>query len=301
MNRVAGLALFTLLVPAAALALPTAGHGNGVRGFNLSRPLRSFMKTHRDTRKIVLPANAKDYRYVLVKGLGGNNYPRYMARDYAALQHRGLDVEFAPIDTGAGVAHNSAVIEHMIRETRTPIIFIGHSKGVADTADAIGRLAKDDPALVQARVRGLVSIEGAYRGSPVADTLAGNRWGLRAMKLRAWSIGGSIDSALDIRTAVRKTAIDDHPMPTHLVPTVSFIGYKPNMRSILAPGIWFLKKFWKLRSDGLVGHGSAKIAGGDYAFGAYDHGTGAFGRNSDRIMLGLVGHVLEQPQLRLAE
>jgi hypothetical protein len=301
MRSLAALALCTLIAPATALGFPTAGHGDAVRGHNVSRALRSFVKTTRDTKTVVLPKNAKDYRYVLVKGLIGDNYPRYMARDYAALKDRGLDVEFAPINTGAGVAHNSAIIEQMIKTTDKPIVFIGHSKGVADTTDAIGRLAKQDPAMVQSRVRGLVALQGAYKGSPVADSLAGKSWGVRAMKTLAWAVRGSVDSGMDIRTSARLAVINDHPMPTQLVPTVSFIGYKTSLVSALAPGIWFLKKFFKLRSDGLVGHHAAHIDGSDYAYGAFDHATGAFGRNSDRIMLGLLGHVLEQPQLKLAE
>lgn len=301
MRPFAALALCSLLAPSVALAFPTAGHGDPVRGHNVSRALRSFVKSNRDTSKVVLPKNAKDYRYVLVKGLIGDHYPRYMARDYEALKSRGLDVQFAAINTGGGVAHNSAIIEQMIRTTDKPIVFIGHSKGVADTTDAIGRLAKENPAMVQSRVRGLVAIQGAYKGSPVADSLAGKNWGVRAMKALAWAVRGSVDSGMDIRTSARLSVVNDHPMPTQLVPTISFIGYKTNLRSILAPGIWLMKKFFKLRGDGLVGHAAAHIDGSDYAYGAFDHGTGAFGRNSDRIMLGLLGHVLEQPQLKLAE
>ena len=294
LSSLALVACFAVSTP--ALAFPTAGPGSPGGGHNISRALRSFIKTQK-AKDVVLPKNAADYRYVLVKGVIGDAYPRYMARDLAALKGRGLQAEFAPIDTGAGVAHNSAVIEQMIRTTDKPIVFIGHSKGVADTTDAIGRMAKENPQLVQARVRGLVAIEGAYRGSQVADKLASTGWGNRLMKTIAWAVRGKPEAGLDLRTSVRDAAVKDHPMPTNLVPTASLIGYKLSpLRSILGATILYMKKLG-LRSDGLVAHGAAHIDGSDFAYANYDHGAGAFFGNSDKMMLGLLGHVLEQPQI----
>lgn len=273
----------------APLAIPTA--------HNITRSIRSFIHNFNPISiKSPLPANAKDYRYVLVKGLIGDAYPRYMARSLEALQARGLEVEFAKIDTGASVAHNSAVIEQMIKYTTKPIIFIAHSKGVADTSDAIGRMAKLDPDMTQKKVRGLVALEGAYRGSQVADSLARTRWGMRAMKALAFFVRGSVDAGLDLRTSVRREAVADHPMPTKLIPTVSFVGYKLKYSSLMGPTVFLMKKLFGVRGDGLVAHQDAVIDGGDVARYPIDHAAGAFGKYSDRLTLSLVGHVLEQPQ-----
>jgi hypothetical protein len=297
------IALLTLLVARGAFAFPTPGPGRDGRGHNVSRALRKFVQTT-DTHSLggfTMPANAKQYRYVLVKGVIGDDYPRYMTRTIEGLWMRGLKAEYAPIDTGQSVAHNSAIIEQMIKTSDRPIIFIAHSKGVADTTDAIGRLAKENPELVKSQVRGLVSLEGAYRGSKVADALASNKWGQRVMKTLATVVRGSVDAGLDLRTSVREAAVADHPMPTKLVPTVSFIGYQLSpWRSTLGLGIRYLMKNFGQRSDGLVAHQSAYIDGSDYAYGNFDHAVGAFGRYSDRITLGLVAHVLEQPQTQLA-
>jgi len=279
--------------PATTKPVPLAIH----TAHNITRSIRSFItKFNPLSIKSPLPANAKDFRYVLVKGLIGDKYPRYMARSLEALQSRGLEAEFAQIDTGASVAHNSAIIEQMIESSTKPIVFIAHSKGVADTTDAIGRMAKIDPAMVQSKVRGLVSLEGAYRGSQVADALASSKWGMRAMKTLAFFVRGSVDAGLDLRTSVRRAAVADHPMPTNLVLTVSFVGYKLRYTSFMAPTVFLMKKLFGVRGDGLVAHQDAVIDGGDVARYPIDHAQGAFGKYSDRLTLSLVGHVLSQPQ-----
>src|SRR4029079_11350087 len=81
MRSIAPFALVALLAaPSAAFATPTAQRA-AERGHNFSRSLRTFVKTYRDSREVVLPEHAKDYRYVLVKGVIAGLYPRYMARD----------------------------------------------------------------------------------------------------------------------------------------------------------------------------------------------------------------------------
>jgi hypothetical protein len=265
-------------------------------GRSFTRGLRSFVRDF-ELKKQTLPPDAKRYRYVIVKGLLGDHFPGYLAKSMEALRRQGLEAEFAPIDTDASVAHNSAVLQEMMRATEKPIVFIGHSKGVADVTDAIGRLAKADPALVRSHVRGLVSLEGAYKGSPIADALAGSKWGLRAMKAAAFAVHGSVDAALDMRTSVRQSAIADHPMPTHLVPTVSFVGLDTNLHSRwLAPAAHYLHDRLKLRSDGIVPANSARIDGGDIAYGNVSHSTDTFAAIEEAVTLGLVGHVLERPQ-----
>jgi hypothetical protein len=279
---------------------PAFGAPPGMKGNSLTRRLRTFVQGWKpETTR--LPSGADRYRYVVVKGLLGNHFRGYLAKSVEALQAQGLTAEFAPIDTDASVAHNSAILEQMIRTTRKPIVFIGHSKGVADVTDAIGRMAKTDPGFVQSRVRGLVSLEGAYKGSPVADALAGNRWGLRAMKAAAFALRGSVDAALDLRTSVRRAAVQDHPMPTGLIPTVSFVGLDTNLHSRwLAPAARYLHDQLKLRSDGLVPARSAHIDGSDVAYGKVSHAVEALPSEA-ALTLGLVQHVLETPQTNAAE
>lgn len=278
-----------------ALATSAAGKPGGPS-------LRSFIQ-HYDARPSAtpLPAGADRYRYVFVKGLLGNSYPFYMSRAKNALTRRGAKVEFAPIKTGQGTAYNSAIIEKMIRETDRPIVFVGHSKGVSDASDAFGRLAKADPALLSRNVRGFVAIEGAYGGSPVADTLARHGWG----RLTMWGLSklflGSTRSGYDLTTATRRALVADHPMPASLVPTISFIGTKKGFfSSQLGPLVYLIKRRLGLASDGLVAARDAAIPGAVNVGYSLDHRQGAFGKYSERITVGLVTRLLSAPDLQPA-
>lgn len=89
-----------------------------------------------------LPANAKDYVYLLVPGLFTNHYPGYMNQNIEGLRSHGLDARKLQIDTGLGVDANAVTVRDEIltlAKEGKKIILIGHSKGGVDAAAAIAK------------------------------------------------------------------------------------------------------------------------------------------------------------------
>jgi triacylglycerol lipase len=288
--------LAVALVLTLVAAGPARADSRGVReaGTNLTRPVRKWLKSYdKKTAIAALPASAKDNRYVLVKGLFGDNYPGYMKKNLAALHDSGLTAEYAPVNTAASVAENKAVLKNMIRTSDRPIVFVTHSKGTSDATAAIAELYKEDPALVKAKVRGLVSLQGAYGGSPVADWVASHPFTRGLTHL----LGGSPESVFDLQTSVRHAATAEAPMPTDVVPTISMVGWGPHYHSALGAGVALMKLGFGQYSDGLVATRDAVIPGSDVVRVPVDHAKAAFGRHSERLTLGLVKHVLEMPRM----
>ena len=266
---------------------------------DISKPFRGFLATFDRKAAIAhLPESAKQYRYVLVKGFFGNQSPGYMAENMKALREAGLQVEFAPVNTTASVAENSAVIENLIRTTDRPIVFIPHSKGVPDTVDAITRLHAEDPTLVRDNVRGLLSLQGAYRGTPIADLVTSRPLGRLFVRALTRVFGGNERSILDLRSQDRYDAVAAAPMPTDLIPTVSMVGYTRNGWSRYAASLAILRQRYRTRSDGMLPTRSAVIDGSDVARIRMNHLGGVRGATAGAVTLGLVDHLLRMPYER---
>ena len=279
-----------------AHAWPKATFAAAPARTNFTRKMRAFVKGYDRAATIrALPEEAKQYRYVLVKGLFGNSYPFYMANNANALRRAGLSTEFAPIHTAGAVADNVAIVKDMIRNTKVPIVFATHSQGSVVTSAAISELFAEDPDLVRRNVRGLLSSEGAYGGSPVADLLASNKLGRALATGMTGILGGKPEAIFDLQTAVRHEATAKYPMPVHAVPTISVVGYKTGYASVVGPGIWAMKRWLGLKSDGLVAHRDAVIPGSDVARIRMDHAQGAWGSYSERLTMGSLHHLFSMP------
>ena len=297
-NRIAlGLALVGVLAASPPVhALPQATFVAAPTKTNVTRKVRDFIQNYnRKAAMRALPADANQYRYVLGKGLFGNIYPFYMSRNAKALRRAGLQVEFAKISTVGRERENVDLVKQMIRTTPKPMVIETHSQGTAIFSQAIGELNKTDPEIVRKNVRAFISLEGAYGGSSVADLLMSSRIGRGIARGLTGLFGGRIDAIAELQTKVRTDINAEFPVPTATLPTVSMVGYQTHYRSILAPGLFLLKRFFGQRTDGLVAHQSAVIPGSDVVRLPISHAQAAWGRYSEMLSLGLVTHALSMP------
>ncbi len=292
-----GFALVGLLAASpAAHALPQATFVAAPAKTNITRKIRDFIQSYDRKMAIrALPADANQYRYVLTKGLFGNVYPFYMSRNAKALRRAGLQVEFATNSTVGYERENVDKAKEMIRTTPKPMVIQTHSQGTAIFAQAIGELHKSEPETVLKNVRAFISLEGAYGGSSVSDLLMSSRIGRGIAHGLTGLFGGRIDAISELQTKVRTSINAEFPVPTSTLPTVSMVGYKTGYRSILAPGLFVLKRMFGQRSDGLVAHQSAVIPGSDVVRLPIDHAQAAWGKYSEMLSIGLVTHALDMP------
>ncbi len=245
------------------------------------------------TGDLTLPKDAASHDYVIVKGLLGNKYPGYMSSSVKQLQRAGLNVKFAPINTEASSEKNSKVISDMIKNAKRPIVFIGHSKGVVDTSDAIAELAKKDPALVKRNVSAFVAIQGPYKGTPIADVIMKTKIGRSLAGLVGKILRTDLQAGDDLTTSRREAKIAESPYPAHLVPTLSLATERLSSLSLLGPLQLFLKRKHGFASDGLVPAHSSVIPGSAVAKDEIDHAQTPYGKSAGHRTLSLVSLALE--------
>lgn len=106
------------------------------------------------------------YKVLLVPGYFGSLHPTYFAEQLRWLGSIGVEREKVAIRSRQSVAINAPIIIAAIRESPRPVVLITHSKGSVDTLEAL----RKEPSL-RTKVKGWVSLQGAFFGSPVADLL----------------------------------------------------------------------------------------------------------------------------------
>ncbi len=208
----------------------------------------------------VLPAEAADHVYLVIKGLYGNQLAGYMEANRDRLEDRGLDARLVPIDTEAGVERNAARIrDAILAATRTgkKVVIVGHSKGGVDTTAALSLYPE-----LKDRVRALVAIQSPYGGSPVAEDIQGCN-ALRRITdgfvKNIW--GGSPQSMIDLTYRQRRAFIAAHPFPSD-VPTVSLASSRVvQLSSVMWKTAYYARYRYGKRSDGLVLPEDAEIPG----------------------------------------
>ena len=108
----------------------------------------------------------RNYKVLLIPGYMGDLYPAYYADQLRWLSAGGVTHLKVAISSGDSTAVNGPLIAAAIRDSAKPVLIISHSKGSVDTLEAL----LSDPAL-RSKVKGWVSLQGAFFGSPVADKL----------------------------------------------------------------------------------------------------------------------------------
>ncbi|MCB0377759.1 MAG: hypothetical protein KDD33_04640 [Bdellovibrionales bacterium] len=115
----------------------------------------------------------KKYKFILVRGFLAD-YFDYIDKNFATQveifsemgMKPNLDFEVANTDTEAESEINAADIVKAIRDSQKPVILVSHSKGSVDVLYALLTYPE-----LQNKVKGWISVQGAIRGTRLADNL----------------------------------------------------------------------------------------------------------------------------------
>lgn len=125
-----------------------------------------------------LPAQASQYRYLLVPGLGWRRRAGYMAPNLLRLRSAGLEAELVPTAAAGLAGENAAAVRAAVERSPRPVVIIAHSKGALDALAAFPQ--------PPGKVRALVALQAPYGGSPMAQWVLAHPWVLRLMRLGAF-------------------------------------------------------------------------------------------------------------------
>jgi hypothetical protein len=148
----------------------------------------------------------RGYKVLLVPGYLGDLYPTYFADQMRWLASTGVEHEKVAIASGDSVATNGPIVAKAIRESAKPVILITHSKGSIDVLEALLSESR-----LRARVKGWISLQGTFFGSPVADKLLDDSLlnPLVAMAVLGF-FGGNRASAQSLTTAASRAYYRQH-------------------------------------------------------------------------------------------
>ena len=190
--------------------------------------------------------------------------PTYFDEQISWLRANGLDAGIVNIESEAGIKYNANLIEAEIAKSPSPVIIFSHSKGGLDTLEAL--IQRPD---LRGKVRGLVSIQSPYYGTPIADWVLLNRYSLSPASAVALKLmGGSIQSVYDLSVKSRRDYQYQNAAEiakiTAAIPTISFGAWKNEekgvMDTLFEPTRDMMLK-WGIKSDGLVPVDSEMLPG----------------------------------------
>ena len=206
-----------------------------------------------------LPDEAKDYVYLTVDGLTGENFPGYMEANREGLRDRGLDVREIKVDTEASSLTNAETIKRAIEQVEKEgkkVVLLGHSKGGNDITVALSLYPE-----LKDNVRAVVTMQSPIGGAPLATDLRSNiatKLGVNA--LAKYVFNGSGDSVRDLTYAWRQDFMEKHPYPTD-IPTVSLATEEKSHLSLLDAPNNYVRLRYGEGTDGLVSPKDAFVPG----------------------------------------
>ena len=188
----------------------------------------------------------------------------YFGEQIDALKAQGIATHDLDVHSEADIATNAATIAAAIRAAPGPVTLVTHSKGSLDTLAA---LMSEPDLCTPRRVRGWVSLQAPFYGSPLADLNTGDavRREITSYLLEK-GFGGSPDTLLELRVSSRRVYQRVHASAIRsVVSTVPTVCYG----SDLAEGqLSLFRVSWLIcglagepRNDGLVGIHSARLPG----------------------------------------
>ena len=137
------------------------------------------------------------HKVLLVPGYLGDFNPTYFADQLRWLASIGVEHKKVAITSGQSVEVNGTIISAAIRDSEMPVILITHSKGSVDALEAL----LSGPAL-RTKVKGWISLQGPFFGSPVADKLLdGSLLNPIVATVILVFLGGTRESAQGLTTA----------------------------------------------------------------------------------------------------
>lgn len=214
----------------------------------------------------------RQHTVLLVPGYLGGLYPQAYAEHQRWLASIGVESKKVAITSGDNVQVNGTIIAAAIRDAAKPVLLISHSKGSVDALQAL----LSEPAL-RPKVKGWLSLQGAFLGSPVADMLLDDaRINPFFSTLILGFFGGTRESALGLTTAASQTYYKKHAAAIasllREVPTLAFasaLDMQPNAKPGAPPATtleipYDMMARDGIRSDGLIPLDAAVLPGMDF-------------------------------------
>lgn len=208
------------------------------------------------------------HQVLLVPGYFSNLDPAYFTEQLRWFAAIDVNREKVAIEPGQSIAINAKIVAAAIRKSQHPVILITHSKGSVDTLEAL----RTEPSL-RGKVRGWISLQGAFFGSPVADMLLDGSTldPLLAIAVLGF-IGGSAESAQGLTTGASLAYYRNHKAAidaiVRQIPAVAFAstldgttGARVKTQLEIPHD---LMKRRGIRSDGLVPVDAAILPGMDF-------------------------------------
>lgn len=205
------------------------------------------------------------HKVLLVPGYFGNLHPTYFADQLRWLASMGVEREKVAVKSRQSVAINAPIVAAAIRDSPRPVILITHSKGSVDALEAL----RVEPSL-RTKVKGWVSLQGVFFGSPVADMLLdGSLLDPMVSTLILEFLGGTKESARGLTTGAslayyrhHATAID---RLVREVPAIAFASAIDDAPGTTTNPLLEIPRelMWRqgIRSDGLVPIDAAALPG----------------------------------------
>jgi len=205
------------------------------------------------------------HKVLLVPGYFGSLNPAYFAEQLRWLASIGVDREKVAVTPGKSVAINAPIVAAAIRDSARPVILVTHSKGSVDALEAL----RAEPSL-RAKVKGWVSLQGAFFGSPVADLLLdGSLLDPVAATTILLIFGGTKEAAEGLTTGASRAYYREHAAAigavVREVPAIAFASAldgnsaAPTKTLLEIPRELMSRK--GIRSDGLVPTYAAVLPG----------------------------------------
>jgi len=186
-------------------------------------------------------AELRGYKVILVPGFLSNaatrpvnifgmqvELGRYFGEQMSTLEGLGVEYKLSAIESEETPAYNAKIIAADIEASDKPVLLLAHSKGGLDIMEAL--ITRKD---LLPKVKGIITIQTPYFGSPIADyILDGSVLGRLAARLLK-SMGGTIDSLSSLDTRKRQAYYRDNFAAinevVNTVPILTFGTWKDNV------------------------------------------------------------------------
>jgi hypothetical protein len=167
---------------------------------------------------VELAPSAANYLVLLVPGLGWDCFAHWLDLTNSAPAHAtrsGYEIRTVPVDGLSSTTSNARIIRDYViglsaEDAARPLILVGYSKGSPDILEAVVVYPE-----LAGRVKAVVSLAGAVRGSPLAEDSS------QAMANMLTMVPGSgcdeedgdNDAVASLLPAVRQQWLDTHELP----------------------------------------------------------------------------------------
>ncbi|MDH3287557.1 MAG: hypothetical protein OEP48_07525 [Betaproteobacteria bacterium] len=258
---------FLLQVLVIALGMLAAGGARAAGGVDLTRQFLdaygsdcAFGAAHVEV--------LRRHKVLLVPGYFGNLFPTYFADQLRWLASIGVEREKVAVRSRRSVAINAPIVAAAIRESARPVILITHSKGSVDALEALRAESS-----LRTKVKGWVSLQGVFFGSPVANKLLdGSLLDPMVSTVILGFFGGTKESAQSLTTGASLAYYRDHATAigrlVREVPAIAFASALDDTPGAHTQTLLEIPRELMLRegirSDGLVPIDAAVLPGMDF-------------------------------------